>query len=127
MKLNFNKIDKKIKISKKITISNKDRCFVVAEISANHGGDLNILKKTMMAAKRSGADAVKIQSYEADTITLKSKNKNFLINDKSIWKNQNLYNLYKKPKHHSNGIRKYFHLQKKIIFFAFQHHLIYLL
>ena len=57
MKLNFTKINKRITLSKKITISGKDRCFVVAEISANHGGDLNILKKTMMAAKRSGGEA----------------------------------------------------------------------
>ena len=119
MKLNFNKIEKKIKISKKITISNKDRCFVVAEISANHGGDLNILKKTMMAAKRSGADAVKIQSYEADTITLKSKNKNFLINDKSIWKNQNLYNLYKKAETPFRWHKEIFSFAKKNNIFCF--------
>ena len=67
----------------------------------------------MMAAKRSGADAVKIQSYEADTITLKSKNKNFLINDKSIWKNQNLYNLYKKAETPFKWHKEIFSFAKK--------------
>ena len=50
----------------------------------------------MLKAKEIGADAVKIQSYEADTMTLNAKNNNFLINDKSIWRGEKLYNLYKK-------------------------------
>ena len=60
----------KIKISKNLNISNKDKCFIVAEISANHSGNLNLLKKTMLKAKKIGADAVKIQTYQANTITL---------------------------------------------------------
>ena len=78
--MSFSKIKKSIKITNKIAISNNHRCFVVAEISANHSGNLNILKKTMLAAKKAGADAIKIQTYEADTITLKAKNRHFLIN-----------------------------------------------
>ena len=84
--MNFLKIKQSIKIRDDITISNNHKCFVVAEISANHSGNLNILKKTMLAAKKAGANAVKIQTYEANTMTLKVKNKHFLINDKSIWK-----------------------------------------
>ena len=112
-KFRFKKIHKKIKISKNFTISNRDKCFVVAEISGNHGGNLKVLKKTMLAAKKSGADAIKIQSYEAQTITLKSKNNHFLIN----------YTIYiRKQRHHLSGIKKYFHLLRKIIFFVFQLH-----
>ena len=91
-----NKLKTKIKLSNNFTISNSNKCFIVAEISANHSGSLNILKKTMMAAKKAGANAVKIQTYEADSMTLKVKNKHFLINDESIWKGQQLYDLYKK-------------------------------
>ena len=70
-----NNLQTKIKLSNNFTISNSNKCFIVAEISANHSGSLNILKKTMMAAKKAGANAVKIQTYEADTMTLKVKNK----------------------------------------------------
>ena len=71
-----------------------NECFVIAEAGSNwkcgsYDDDLKQAEKLIKTAANSGANAVKIQSYEADTITLKSKNKNFLINDKSIWKNQN--------------------------------------
>ena len=78
------KFNKKIKISKNLTISNKEKCFIVAEISANHSGSLNLLKKTMLKAKQIGANAVKIQTYQANTMTLNVNNKHFLIDDKSI-------------------------------------------
>ena len=84
-----------IKITSKKNISYKDPCFIVAEISANHSGNLNILKKTMLKAKEIGADAVKIQTYQANTITLNANNKHFLINDKSIWRGKRLFDLYK--------------------------------
>ena len=74
------KFSKEIKLSKGLVISNKHKCFIVAEISANHSGNINILKKTMLKAKESGADAIKIQTYEANTITLNSKNNHFMIN-----------------------------------------------
>ncbi len=94
--MSFSKLKKSIKFSRDVIISNNNRCFIVAEISANHSGSLSILKKTMLEAKKSGANAVKIQTYQADTMTLKVKNKHFLINDNSIWKGQQLYDLYKK-------------------------------
>ncbi len=115
----FKKISKKIKITNKISISNENRCFVVAEISGNHGGNLNVLKKTMLAAKKNGADAVKIQTYEAQTITLKSNNKHFTINDKSIWKNQKLYNLYKKAETPFKWHKEIFSFAKKNNIFCF--------
>jgi pseudaminic acid synthase len=84
-----------IKIGKKI-IGEKKPCFIVAEISANHNGKFADAIKLIKEAKKSGADAVKIQTYTPDTITLDSKNKDFLISKKSPWsKYGNLYNLYK--------------------------------
>ncbi len=68
--------------------------FIIAEISANHGNDMDIIKKTILKAKEVGADAVKIQSYTADTITLNSRKDDFLITDGSIWDGKNLYDLY---------------------------------
>ena len=76
-------------------ISQNSKCFIVAELSGNHSGKITNVFKAIDLIKRSGADAIKIQSYEPDTITLKSKNKYFYINDDSIWKGKYLYELYK--------------------------------
>ena len=72
------------------------KTFIIAELSANHGGDINIAIETIRAAKRIGADAIKIQTYTADTITLDSKNEHFKINQDTHWDGQFLYDLYKK-------------------------------
>jgi len=72
-----------------------NRTFVIAELSANHGNDINIVRKTIKAAKRTGADAIKIQTYTADTITIDSKKKYFKINQGTYWDGQYLYDLYK--------------------------------
>ena len=68
--------------------------FVIAELSANHGGSIQRAKATILAAKNSGADAVKIQTYTPDTMTLDSDKNDFMIND-GLWKGYNLYQLYK--------------------------------
>jgi len=68
--------------------------FIIAEVSANHGGSIQRAKDTILAAKRSGADAVKIQTFTPDTMTLNSKKLDFLISD-GLWKGYNLYELYK--------------------------------
>ena len=88
------KLSNKIILNKKEIISNNKKCFIVAEISGNHGGSLNIMIKSIKKAKEIGADAIKIQSYEPNTITLNEKNKHFFINDKSIWRGKYLYDLY---------------------------------
>ena len=72
------------------------KCFIIAELSANHGGDIEIAKETIRAAKRAGADAVKLQTYTADTITIDVKSDLFKINQGTHWDGQYLYDLYKK-------------------------------
>lgn len=72
----------------------KNKTFIVAEISANHVGKLENAINTIKAAKRAGADAVKLQTFKPETITLKSDSKDFLVKDDSIWNGQYLYDLY---------------------------------
>lgn len=73
----------------------KDRCFIIAELSANHGGSIEIAEETIRAAKRAGADAIKLQTYTADTITLDVNSDYFKINQGTAWDGQYLYDLYK--------------------------------
>ena len=75
---------------------------------------MGILKKTMLKAKQVGASAVKIQTYQADTMTLNAKNKHFLIDDKSIWKGKRLYDLYKKAETPFKWHKEIFEFAKKI-------------
>lgn len=72
------------------------RCIIVAEMSANHHGDKQIAIETIKAAKRAGADAIKMQTYTADTITLDSDKPDFIINEGSIWDGRSFYELYQK-------------------------------
>ena len=69
--------------------------FIIAELSANHGGDVEIAKETVRAAKRAGADAIKLQTYTADTVTLNSHQDHFKITQGTHWDGQYLYDLYK--------------------------------
>ncbi|MEG1573904.1 MAG: pseudaminic acid synthase [Bacteroidales bacterium] len=68
--------------------------FIVAEMSANHNGNLNTAIETVYAAKRAGADAIKIQTYTADTITLDCRKDDFKIGG-TIWEGKYLHDLYK--------------------------------
>ena len=71
--------------------------FIIAEMSGNHNQSLDKALKIVDAAAKSGAHAIKLQTYRADTITMDMKDKNFKINDdNSLWKGENLYDLYKK-------------------------------
>ena len=84
-----------IRINKSLIFSNKRRPMIIAEISANHCGEKKQFLKLIEKAHASGADAVKIQSYEPEDITIKSKNKKFKIKD-GIWKGKYLWDLYVK-------------------------------
>jgi len=74
-------------------INSKSRVFIIAELSANHNGNLETAIETIRAAKRAGADCIKLQTYTADTITIDSPNDDFLIKG-TIWEGKNLYQLY---------------------------------
>jgi pseudaminic acid synthase len=67
--------------------------FIIAELSANHNGSLETAIETIRAAKRAGANCIKLQTYTADTMTIDCDKVDFEING-TIWDGQNLYKLY---------------------------------
>ena len=69
--------------------------FLIAEISANHCGNFNLAKKLIKCAKQNNVNAVKLQTFTADTMTIKSNKKYFKIKN-GLWKGHNLWNLYNK-------------------------------
>lgn len=84
----------KIKIYNR-TINKDSPVFIIAELSANHNQDFNTAVETIKAAKETGADAVKLQTYTPDTITIDCKNKYFKIKHGTIWDGKTFYELYK--------------------------------
>lgn len=68
--------------------------LIIAEMSANHNGSLKTAIETIKSAKQAGADAIKLQTYTADTITLDSNKPEFMADPKSIWVGTRLYDLY---------------------------------
>lgn len=75
-------------------INENSPCFIIAELSANHGHDIEIAKKTIKAAKECGANAIKLQTYTADTLTIDCDNEYFQINQGTLWDGTTLYKLY---------------------------------
>lgn len=75
-------------------IGGEEPVFIIAELSANHNGSLSTALETVKAAKRAGADCIKLQTYTPDTITIDSRKEDFLIKG-TIWEGKNLYDLYK--------------------------------
>lgn len=69
------------------------KTFIVAELSANHGHKLDVALASVRAAKEAGADAVKIQTYTADTITLNCDADDFMVKG-TLWDGRTLYDLY---------------------------------
>ncbi len=74
-------------------INESSPVFIIAELSANHNGSLQTAIDTIHAAKRAGADAIKLQTYTADTITLDCDKEDFIIKD-TIWDGRKLHDLY---------------------------------
>lgn len=81
-----------IKIDKRI-IGNHCPPYIVAELSANHNGDFDRAIEIINIAKEQGADAIKLQTYQADTMTIDSDTDDFQITT-GLWKGYNLYKLY---------------------------------
>ena len=75
-------------------IDKESKVFIIAELSANHNGSLETAIETIHAAKRAGADCIKLQTYTADTITIDCDEEDFIIKD-TIWNSRKLYDLYK--------------------------------
>ncbi len=69
--------------------------FIISELSANHKQDIELAKDTIYAMKESGADAVKLQTYTPDTITIDCNNEYFQIKQGTLWDGKTLYELYK--------------------------------
>lgn len=75
-------------------IDNNSPVFIIAELSANHNGSLENALETIKAAKRVGADAIKLQTYTADTITIDAKTDDFRLKQGTIWDGKYLHDLY---------------------------------
>ena len=101
------------KIGKK-KLGKNCKTFIVAELSGNHNGSIRRAKKLIKLAKMAGADAVKLQTYTADTITIKSNKRDFKIKGNSPWKKyKNFWNLYKKASTPWNWHKELFKFAKK--------------
>jgi pseudaminic acid synthase len=77
------------------SIGPDDPPYIIAELSANHNGSLQRALQTIAAAQRCGADAVKLQTYTADTLTIDCNNSYFRIGQGTIWEGRCLYDLYR--------------------------------
>jgi len=69
--------------------------YIIAEMSANHGQSYDEAVKIIHAAKEAGADAIKLQTYTPDTMTIDCNNEYFRVGKGTIWEGRNLYDLYK--------------------------------
>lgn len=79
----------------KFDINKNSSVFIIAELSANHNGSLENALLTIKAAKRAGADCIKLQTYTADTMTIDSAKEDFRLNQGTIWDGETFYDLYK--------------------------------
>lgn len=77
------------------SVSNTSKSFIIAELSANHNQDKQIAIDTIIAAKKAGADAIKLQTYTPDTLTINCTNEHFQIGHGTLWDGKTLYDLYK--------------------------------
>lgn len=102
-------MNKTIKIGNRL-IGEGYPAYIIAEMSANHLQDYERAKRIILAAKEAGADAIKLQSYRPDTITIKCRGEEFMATKGSLWEGQNLYQLYESaymPWEWHEGLFKY--------------------
>ena len=86
-------MEKKINIDR-FEIGN-DKVFIIAELSANHNGSKKVAIRTIKAAKKAGANAIKLQTYTPNTITIDCNKPDFILSQGTIWDGRTLYDLYK--------------------------------
>ncbi len=79
-----------------VNVGLNEPSYIIAEMSANHLQDINRAKEIITIAKEIGANAVKLQSFTPDTITINCKGEEFMATKGSLWEGQNLYQLYEK-------------------------------
>lgn len=89
------------------------KTFIIAELSANHNHNKQIALDSIRAAKKCGADAIKIQTYMAETITLNCQNDDFKIKQGTLWDGRNLYDLYKEAYTPWEWHEELFHVAKE--------------
>ena len=101
-----------MKINNRV-ISNDNYPYIIAELSANHNGSIERAFESILAAKKAGADAVKIQTYTADTMTIDCDTDDFKISG-GLWSGYNLYELYKEAQTPYEWHKPLFDYAKKI-------------
>ena len=98
------------------------KTFIVAELSANHGHNLETALVSVRAIAEAGVDAIKIQTYTADTITLDSCKEDFIVRGGTLWDNTNLYDLYKEAYTPWECIKQSLMKQRNVVLYASQPH-----
>ena len=98
---------------KNFQFSKHNKPYIIAEVSSNHKNKLSAVLKLISKIKKAGADAVKLQTYSEDTMTIDSKREEFKIK-KGLWKNYTLYDLYKDAKTPLDWYKKIFAHCKKV-------------
>jgi pseudaminic acid synthase len=96
----------------KLFFSNLRRPFLIAELSSNHNGSIIKAKQLIHMAKKYDADAVKLQTFTPDTMTINSIKKDFRIKD-GLWKGHTLWNLYQKAQTPIEWHKELFDYSKK--------------
>ena len=110
---------KEIKIGNRL-IGKNNKPFIIAELSGNHNGSIDRALNLVRSAAESGAHAIKLQTYRADTITLNARFGLFEISDKnSLWYGRNLYELYEEAHTPWEWHREIFDLANELGMLAF--------
>jgi len=96
-----------------------DGTFIIAELSANHNGSLEVALDTVRAAKEVGANAIKLQTYKASTITLDCNKEDFIIKGGTLWDGKKLYDLYEEAHTPWQWHKEIFDLAKELDLLCF--------